>query len=279
MSGGALTDRGKVRDLLARHGLAPDRGFGQNFLVDRATLAAITGAAGLGPADTVLEFGPGLGALTVELAARAGRVLSVELDRRLVPVLEETTGHLDNVTVLNEDALDFDYSVLPDGSRLVANLPYNVATPLISRALASGRLATLTVMVQKEVAERLAARPGEAGFGAFSLITAHFADARVVRVVPPGCFFPPPKVTSAVVHLTVRSGVKPAPELFGFVYAAFSHRRKTLRRNLIMAGYPVETVLRALEAAGLDVRVRAEELGLDTFRLLHGLLPAPELNE
>lgn len=273
---GALTDRGTVRDLLARHSLAPERGFGQNFLVDRAALAAIVAAAAPGPDDTVLEFGPGLGVLTRELARHAGAVLSVELDRRLLPVLGETVGHLDNVTVLNADALDFDYSVLPAGSLLVANLPYNVATPLISRALESGRLRTLTVMVQKEVAERLSAAPGEPGFGAFSLITAHYARARIVRVVPPGCFFPPPKVTSAVVQLSVRAGARPEPELFALVYGAFAHRRKTLRKNLMMAGYSVKTVLHALEAAGLDVKVRAEELSLDRFRLLHGLLGQPD---
>lgn len=279
MKARVLTDRGTVRELLARHGLAPDRGLGQNFLVDPSVLSAIIRAAEPGPADTVLEFGPGLGVLTVELAKHAGQVLSVELDRGMLPVLAETAGAHANVTVIHADALDFDYERLPEGSLLVANLPYNVATALISRALASRRLKTLTVMVQKEVADRLTAVPGRPGFGAYSLFTAHWAEARIVRIVPPGCFFPPPKVTSAVVQLTVRPEAVPAPRFFRFVYDAFAHRRKTLRKNLIMAGYPVATVLRALDAAGLDAKVRAEELGLVEMRNLHALLGAPGPDE
>ena len=261
-----------MTELLNRHGLRPDKSFGQNFLVDQNALNAIVAAAELRPDQTVLEFGPGLGVLTRELAARAGRVLAVELDRRMVTVLEETTESLDNVEILHQDALDFDYSLLPAGSSLVANLPYNVATPLVTRALESGQLARLVVMVQREVAERMRAGVGESGYGAYSILIAHFARATIVRDVSPGCFLPPPAVTSSIVRLDVRAGVQPDPELFTLVHTSFAHRRKTLRKNLIMAGYSGATVLHALGSLQLNDRVRAEELSLDRFRLLQTAL-------
>lgn len=271
-----LTSRGVVTDLLARHGLRPDKSFGQNFLVDQSALMAVVEAAEIQTDQTVLEFGPGLGVLTRELAQRAGRVIAVELDSRMLPVLHETLAGFDNVTVLHQDALEFDYSQLPSGSSLVANLPYNVATRLVSDALESGRLTRLVAMVQREVAERMRAGVGQTGFGAYSLLIEHFAEARIVRDVAPGCFLPPPEVTSSIIRLDVREAAGPDPALFRLIRRSFAHRRKTLRRNLMMAGYPADTVLHAMASLQLDNRVRAEELSLERFRLLLAALESAD---
>ncbi len=266
-----------MRDLLRRHGLSADRSFGQNFLVDPSVLAAVVAAARLEPHHTVLEVGPGLGTLTRELAKHAGRVIAVELDRRLLPVLEETLAGLDNVQVVHGDALRFDLSGLPDLSVLAANLPYNVATPVIARALESGRFERLACLVQLEVGERLVAAPGDEAFGALSLLVAHHAAARLAKVVPPGAFVPPPKVRSAVVAMDVDPSARPAPDLFALISASFAHRRKTLKRNLAFAGYDVAQVEGAIAAVGLDPQVRAERLGLPEFERLLGVLgPVPQ---
>lgn len=239
-------------------------------------LESIVAAAGLTGTETVVEFGPGLGVLTRELAAAAGRVRAVELDRRLLPVLAETLAGLDNVELVNQDALEFDYGTVPAGSLLVANLPYNVATPLVSRSLESGRISRLVVMVQREVAERMRAGVGESGYGAYSLFIAHYAEVRIIRDVPPGCFLPPPNVTSSVIRLDRRPEAVPDERLFRVIRAAFAHRRKTLRKNLMMSGYPEGTVLNALDTLQLDRRVRAEQLSLDGFRMLSAAVTAQD---
>lgn len=220
----------------------------------------------------MLEVGPGLGVLTRELAARAGRVVSVELDARLLPALQETVGDLRNVELVHGDGLTFDLAKLPENSLLVANLPYNVATPILVRALESTRFKRLVFLVQKEVAQRLAARPGTPAYGALSLIVAHFGTVKVVRDVKPSAFSPPPVVTSSVVRLDVRVGTRPDPDLFKLIHQAFAHRRKTLKKNLHMAGYPATRVTAALAQLGVDDRVRAEALALETFYVLRATL-------
>ena len=260
-----------VRDLLTRYSLRADKSFGQNFLVDANALQAIVGAADLSSDDTVLEVGPGLGVLTRELAQRAGGVVSVELDARLLPALEETLTGAHNVTLVHGDGLTFDLGTLPQGSLLVANLPYNVATPILVRALESGRFKRLVFLVQKEVAQRLRAGPGERAYGALSLIVAHFAAAEIVRDVKPSAFFPPPEVTSSVVRLEV-TNTQGDPETFALIHHAFRHRRKTLKRNLLMAGFARARVEAALAALGLDPRVRAEVLDISQFTALRRAL-------
>ena len=257
---------------MTRFGLRADKGFGQNFLVDRAALRAIVGAAELTRADTVLEVGPGLGVLTRELASKAEHVTSVELDGRLLPVLAETLLGLTNVVVVHGDGLEVDLSGFPKGSVLVANLPYNVATPILVRVLESGRFSRLVFLVQKEVAQRLFAPPGSPAYGALSLIVAHFGVAKSVRDVSPNAFFPPPTVTSSVVRIDVRPDAEPALELFRLIHQGFAHRRKTLKKNLLMAGYPAAQVAEALQTLGVDPRIRAEALGLDAFYTLQGSL-------
>jgi len=275
-----LTARSRVNDLLTRHGLRADKGFGQNFLVDPSVLHATLRAAELEAGDHVLEVGPGLGVLTHALASAGAHVTSVELDRRLLPVLEETLADLadrpggGSVEVVPGDAMHFDLESMPPGSLLVANLPYNVATPIIARALESGRFRRLVVLVQREVGERLAADPSSPAYGALSLLVAHFGRARLMKSVPPGAFHPPPKVTSAVVRVDVNPEATPDPELFRLIHQAFAHRRKTLRKNLEYAGLDREIVLRALAALQLDPRVRAEQLGLHEFTELRRRLQA-----
>lgn len=276
LAGTALTSVSVVRQLLADHGLRPARDFGQNFLVDAAALRAIVAAADLSAADTVLEVGPGLGVLTRELAAVSGQVVSVELDRRLAPVLEQTLAGLDNVTVTFADALAFDFGSLPGGAVMVANLPYNIATPLVARALESGRFARMVFLVQREVAERMVATPATPAFGALSLLVRHFGSAKVVRHVSAAAFYPPPEVTSSVVRIDVATGRARDDELFALIRRAFAHRRKTLRKNLVLAGYDDGVVRRALTELNLGERVRAEALGLDDFtRLRERLHIAP----
>jgi 16S rRNA (adenine1518-N6/adenine1519-N6)-dimethyltransferase len=261
-----------VRELLGRYSLHADKALGQNFLSDGNILRQIVTAAELAPSDTVLEIGPGLGVLTRELAAKAQQVIAVELDRRLLPVLAETLAGLTNVTVVHGDGLKYDFGQLPLASVLAANLPYNIATPLVARALASGRFKRLVFLVQKEVAQRMVAIPGSEAYGALSLIVAHFAVARIVRDVPPGAFWPPPEVISSLMSLAVRPEAVPDPELFAIIHDSFRHRRKTLKKNLLLAGYRPDRVGQALSALGLDERIRAEALELMQFKELQATL-------
>jgi 16S rRNA (adenine1518-N6/adenine1519-N6)-dimethyltransferase len=268
----ALTSPRVVRALLTRHGLAADKGYGQHFLIDRSALAAVVATAELGPDDEVWEVGPGLGTLTRELARRARRVVAVELDARLLPVLAETLAPWRHVEVVHADALRIDLSAAGEGASFVANLPYHVGTAVLIRVLASGRFRRAVVLVQREVAERLVAQAGDAAFGSLSLWVAHHGRAQLVRMVPPGAFLPPPKVTSAVVRIDLDPGARPDPVTFALIRDGFRHRRKTLLANLRAAGDAPDRVRAALEHLGIDPRARAETLGLDDFRRLGALL-------
>lgn len=271
----------RVREVLERHGLEARKSFGQNFLVDQAALRAIVSAAEVARGDPVLEVGPGLGVLTAALLAAGAAVTSVELDARLLPHLrEEFAEELalagpGSLELVHGDALTFDLGRMPARAKLVANLPYNVATPVVARALESGRFSRLVFLVQREVAERLAAAPGSSAYGALSLLVGHFGRTRVVRTVPPGAFLPPPKVTSAVVRLDTDPAATPDPGLFKLIHQAFAHRRKTLVKNLVLAGYERGVVEAALGELGLLPLVRAEELDLRTLRALADRLEAP----
>ena len=269
---GPLYSPAVVSELLTRHNLRADKAFGQNFLIDGNILDIIVEAAMIDSEDTVLEIGPGLGVLTRALAEKVGRVVSVELDERLLPVLSDTVGHLSNVEIVAGDGLEYDTSQLPPESLLVANLPYNVGTAILLKALNSGRFKRIVVMVQREVAERLAAAPGESAYGSLSPIVAQYGSVTRIKNVPPGAFFPAPEVTSSVVRLEVDPDVQPDPALTEFIYTAFRHRRKTLKKNLLMAGYDKAQVVGALEAVGVEPKIRAEALGLETFKALYKAL-------
>jgi 16S rRNA (adenine1518-N6/adenine1519-N6)-dimethyltransferase len=266
-----------VRGLLAAHDLKPSRALGQNFLADPNTARRIVRLAGVAPGDRILEIGPGIGSLTVALAEAVlpgGEVVALELDGHLLPVLAEVVGDVGHVTVVQGDALTIDYSPLLGGTgawTMVSNLPYNVATPLMARLLEEvPALRRLSVMVQKEVAERLAAPPGTRACGAISVKVAYHATAAVVGVVPPTVFMPRPKVDSAIVRFERRPAPPvdvPSPDgLFALARSGFGQRRKTLRQALRpLLGGEVE---RVLAAAGVASMARAETLTLEEWAAL-----------
>lgn len=258
----------RTRALLDAHGITPSRALGQNFLVDPNTSRRIAAASGADAGDHVLEIGPGLGSLTLALAERGAHVTAVELDRYLVPVLEEVLAASEPpVRVVHADALDVDLDDLLRGApswRLAANLPYNVGTTIFLRILQDApAVAGGVVLVQREVAERLAAAPGDAAYGIPSAKAAWWADVRVAGRVPASVFHPRPRVDSAFVTFERRDppgGDDLRRRAFTLIDAGFGQRRKMLRRSL--AGL-VE--VDALEAAAVAPTARAEELGLDDW--------------
>jgi 16S rRNA (adenine1518-N6/adenine1519-N6)-dimethyltransferase len=264
-----------VRRLLDAHGLAPRKSSGQNFVVDPNTVRRIVAAAGIVPDDVVVEIGPGLGSLTLGLAEVARRVVAVEIDAGLVRALTETVGGLGNVEVVHADALALDLGeVVGEPARLVANLPYNVATPLVMGALEDDRVRDLFVMVQREVGERWCARPGDPLHAGVSVKIALVADAEIVLRIPRSVFLPVPRVDSVMVRLTRRADAPDADRrasLFELVDLAFAHRRKTLRNNL-RAGIPEPVVVAAAAEAGIDLGARAETLGAVEVAELHTAL-------
>ena len=259
-----------VRELLERHGLRPTKSLGQNFLIDGNILRLIAEAGGAGPGVSVLEVGPGLGVLTRELAERGARVTALEKDERLRAVLAETLAGLD-VQLVWGDALDFEYAALPPGTRVIANLPYYISTALLTRFMTSGSVVSATVLVQREVAERLGAAPGQDGYGYLSALTSLHGTVKIVRDVPKGAFFPAPDVTSSIVRLDF-SGQRPAAGLITLLEQALGHRRKTLRNNLRLAGYAPEVLDAALEQAQLSGDVRAEDVPLERMDALNTAL-------
>ncbi|MBO8141095.1 MAG: 16S rRNA (adenine(1518)-N(6)/adenine(1519)-N(6))-dimethyltransferase RsmA [Firmicutes bacterium] len=291
MDAGRLATPSGVAAILAAYGLSPRKGLGQHFLVDRHIVEKILAAAQLGPEDTVLEIGPGLGVLTQEMAARAGRVIAVEVDAGLVRWLNDLFTGCDRVRIVHGDARTVDLKELlsqhppgPGGSaKAVANLPYYVTTPLLLRLLEEPlSLSIIVVMVQKEVARRLAAAPGGKDYGALSVAAQLRAEIELVCTVPARVFFPAPDVESAVVRLTVRSTPqlgKDPQVLFALVRAAFGQRRKTLRNALRRPGmpWPAAAVPAALDAAGIDGGRRGETLSAGEFvRLADSLIAADD---
>lgn len=272
-----LTNLRQVQALLQRHGFRFSKSMGQNFLTAAWVPERIAEEAGLDQNTGVLEVGPGVGCLTEQLSLRAGKVLSVELDKALKPVLAETLAGRENVTVIFGDVLRQNLSALVSehfpGLRPVvcANLPYNVTSPLLAAFLEAGCFETITVMIQKEVAQRLCARPGTAAYGAFTVFVNWYAEPEMLFDVSPGCFVPQPKVTSTVIRLQRRqappAAVKDEKLLFRVVKAAFGQRRKTLQ-NALAAGlgdYTKEEIAAAIATCGLDARIRGEILDIPAF--------------
>ena len=279
-----LTNPADIRALLARHDFRFSRSMGQNFLTAAWVPSDIADASGADEPTGVLEVGPGIGCLTEQLAQRAAKVVSVELDERLRPVLAETLAGYPNVEVIFGDVLALDLRRLAaerfPGLRPVvcANLPYNVTTPLITAFLTAGCFDTVTVMIQREAAHRLCARPGTADYGVLTVLTAWYAELELLFDVPPHCFVPAPKVTSTVVRLRMRSAppadVRDEALLFAIVRAAFSQRRKTLINALAagVSGCDKARAAAAVAACGLDARVRGETLDLAQFAALSNAL-------
>lgn len=256
----------RVHELLKRHGLRPTKSLGQNFLVDGNILRAIAEAGGAASGANVLEVGAGLGVLTHEMASRGAQVTCLEKDERLKPVIAETLAGL-NVRMVWGDALEFDYNTLPTPTRVIANLPYYITGPLLSRFMLAPAIVSATVLVQKEVGARLVAQPASANYGFLSALAALHGQVELLRDVPKGAFYPAPEVTSSVVRLTFdRSRSIPSRAFLDFVDAALSYRRKTMRNNLKMAGYAVEQIDAALASVGLAPAVRAEDVPLEQLK-------------
>lgn len=260
--------------------------FGQNFLIDPHVLEKIVESAKIGKEDFVLEIGPGIGTMTQYLCEHAGHVMAVEIDKNLIPILEETLQDYENVSILNQDILKMDLKEISDkenaGKRIkvVANLPYYITTPIIMELFESHMpLESITVMVQKEVAERMQAEPGTKEYGALSLAVQYYAEAKIVANVPPNSFIPRPTVGSAVIKLTCHKEnpirVKDERFMFRIIRASFNQRRKTLQNGL--ANDPSlhvskEQVANALESMGLSATIRGERLSLKEFAMLSDLL-------
>lgn len=270
-----LCDIREIRALLSRHGFHFSKSMGQNFLIADWVPREIAAASGADMAHGVLEIGPGIGCLTRELCALAGQVVSVELDKALLPVLAETMAGADRVTLVPGDILELDVPALVDQHfqgltpLVCANLPYNITTPVLRVLASSGRFEAMTVMIQREVALRLAARPGTGDYGAFTVFMQYYSQPEILFDVPPDCFLPAPKVTSAVVRCRMRQTQAVSPAcgqdfFFRTVRAAFAQRRKTLANSLSSVfGLGRDRIAGAIAACGLSPTVRGEVLGLE----------------
>lgn len=260
--------------------------FGQNFLIDTHVLEKIISSACVTKEDCVLEIGPGIGTMTQYLAENARQVVAVEIDKNLIPILGETLAGYDNVTVINEDILKVDIKEIAekynDGRpiKVVANLPYYITTPIIMGLFESGvPIDNITVMVQKEVADRMQEGPGSKDYGALSLAVQYYAEPEIVANVPPNCFIPRPNVGSAVIRLTRHKEmpvkVNDAEHMFRIIRASFNQRRKTLQNGLNNSPeipYSKEKILAAIERMGLPATVRGEALSLEQFAQLSDIL-------
>lgn len=277
-----LGDPKRTIEVIQKYRFAFQKRFGQNFLIDPHVLEKIIRAAGLTKEDLVLEIGPGIGTMTQYLAEAAGQVVAVEIDPKLIQVLEETLEGYANVRVINQDILKMDILALVQEEyggqplKVVANLPYYITTPILMRLFEDHvPLDTVTVMVQKEVADRMQAGPGSKDYGALSLAVQYHARPYLVANVPPNCFIPRPRVGSAVIRLT-RHGQPPVQVedeklLFAVIRASFNQRRKTLLNGLYNSpelSYTKEQIAAAIEGAGLSPAVRGEALTLEQFAAL-----------
>ena len=275
-----LCDLDTIKALLSRHGFHFSRSMGQNFLIQSWVPEGLVEGAGVSGSNGVLEIGPGIGPLTVRLSAAAGRVVAVELDRALLPVLAETLGDRDNVEVISGDILKLDIPALVDEKlaglepMACANLPYNITTPVITALIEAKRFSCIAVMIQREVARRICAAPGSPDYGAFSVYCQYHTEPELLFDVGPECFIPAPKVTSSVIRMRPLPSppvpVKDEVRFFRVVKAAFGQRRKTLL-NALSAGLPSlsrEAVKAAIAACGLPDNVRGERLGIPDFAAL-----------
>lgn len=281
-----LSNPQKTIETIKKYEFAFQKKFGQNFLIDGHVLDKIIAAAEVTKEDCVVEIGPGIGTLTQYLAEAAQNVIAIEIDKMLIPILQETLADYDNVTVINQDVLKTDLWELVrehnEGRpvKVVANLPYYITTPIIMNLFESRLpVSSVTVMVQKEVAQRMQAGPGTKDYGALSLAVQYFAVPYIAANVPPNCFMPRPRVGSAVIRLTrhEKPPVEVADEqaMFQIIRASFNQRRKTLVNSLHNSpqiSKTKEEILRALEQMGLSQTVRGEALTLEQFAALTDLL-------
>ncbi len=275
-----------IREIKAKYGFKLSKSLGQNFLTDKNIIDQIIEGSGIGEEDLVLEIGPGIGVITSEAASVGGKVIAVEIDKNLIPILEETLAQHDNVEVIHADILKTDVNQILEKEqeeqiaktgkkyravRVIGNLPYYITTPIIMKLLEDGIEAdSITVMMQKEVADRIQAHPGTKAYGAISVAVQYYCQVSQVVSVPRDVFVPQPNVDSAVLRLDVRKEkivqLKDKDVFFQVVKAGFGQRRKTLSNSLMgVKGITKESVLAALQAAGIDPVRRAETLDLEEF--------------
>ena len=277
-----LSDPKKTIEVIQKYQFAFQKRFGQNFLIDAHVLEKIVSAAGITKDDCVLEIGPGIGTMTQYLAESAGQVIAVEIDTNLLPILTDTLKDYSNVKVINQDILKVDINELVkeynNGRpiKVVANLPYYITTPIIMGLFESNvPIDNITVMVQKEVADRMQVGPGSKDYGALSLAVQYYASPYIVANVPPNCFIPRPNVGSAVIRLTRYQEppvqVKDPKLMFKLIRASFNQRRKTLQNGLNNSpeiSFSKEEITKAIESLGVSPSVRGEALSLKQFAQL-----------
>ena len=262
-----------VKDIVKKYGFKFSKGLGQNFLIDDSVLEDIVNSSNIDKDDLVIEIGPGVGTLTKELLKKAKKVFAIELDSDLIPILNEELKEFNNFELIHKDALKVDFNELIGeevNTKLVANLPYYVTTPIISKLLKENyKFESLTIMIQKEVGERIAARPSTKEYGALSILVQYYCDVEIVRKVSADSFVPKPKVDSIVIKLNKLSGpkvqVKSKELFFKIVRSSFNMRRKTLWNGLKSLNLPKEQLEKAFEGAGIDPKRRGETLSLGEF--------------
>ena len=275
-------------EVINKYGFTFQKRFGQNFLIDEHVLSKIIDAAPVGANDGVIEIGPGIGTMTERLCEKAKKVVAIEIDKDLIPILSDTLSEYDNVKIINDDVLKLNMQELIGNEfagmdvHVVANLPYYITTPIVMMLLESRLpVSSITIMVQKEVAQRMQASPGSKDYGALSLAVQYYADTYIAANVPPNCFMPRPKVGSGVIRLTVHKTpqVKVTDEqlMFTVIRAAFNQRRKTLVNALFNyegLSFTKEEILSALTEMGLSEAIRGEKLSLAQYAeladILHG---------
>lgn len=273
-------------EILQKYGFTFQKKFGQNFLIDTHVLDKIIASANITKEDMVLEIGPGIGTMTQYLACAAGKVVAVEIDKALIPILEDTLSGYDNVTIINDDVLRVDINKLAEEYhggkpiKVVANLPYYITTPIIMGLYENHvPIESITVMVQKEVADRMQTGPGSKDYGALSLAVQYYSEPYIVANVPPNCFMPRPNVGSAVIRLTSHKEppvkVKDEQLMFKIIRASFNQRRKTLANGLNNSPeihLPKEVITEAIESLGKGAGVRGEVLTLSEFAKLSNVI-------
>lgn len=286
MSKPSLGNPQNTIEILQKYNFTFQKKFGQNFLIDTHVLDKIIRAAEITREDMVLEIGPGIGTMTQYLAEAAGKVVAVEIDKNLIPILSDTLSAYENVTIINEDVLKLDIQKLANEEnqgrpiKVVANLPYYITTPIIMGLFENHvPVESITVMVQKEVADRMQTGPGNKDYGALSLAVQYYAEPYIVANVPPNCFMPRPKVGSAVIRLTCHEQppveVKDERLMFDIIRASFNQRRKTLANGLNNSdklSFSKEEITEAIESLGKGSSVRGEALTLEEFAELSNYL-------
>lgn len=269
-----ITSPSQIKEIMKENDLIFHKGLGQNFLFDSHYLESIADSGKVTKEDTVIEVGPGLGVLTTRLAERAKKVIAVEIDQNLVPVLTKLTSDFDNIEIINEDIMKADINKLIDGEesvKVVANLPYYITTPIIMKLLEGKyNIKSITVMIQKEVAERFVAKEGTKDYGAITLSINYYTNPKITLTVPPSAFIPPPKVHSSVITLECKEpdvDVNEPEKMFKIIKAAFNQRRKTLVNALSsnLSNYSKEHIKETIVSLGHNESVRGETLSLKEF--------------